>query len=205
MTTASAARPAYAPSAPTSPPATSPSAFTATAMPSDARPPCSTRESTSLPLRSVPSGCPGDRSGRPASSTLPPIGAGTSPAAGAMMQLPAISASVAAGTAMPRGRARKPSAARRAAAPTTPSRSAAAISNPRIKRRIGQIDEQIREHGRRREHEHDGLDHRRVARVHRLQEQLTEPRQREDLLDDDGAPDHIAGVHADERQEAEQR
>src|SRR5690606_29541090 len=162
-------------------------------MPSDARPPCSTRDSTSLPLRSVPSGWPGDSGGKLASSTSPPTGEGTSPAAGATRHAAAITASIAAGTTMPRGSARSPFAAR----PDTPTASlAAAMTDSRVEHRIEQVDDEVRDDGRDREHEHDGQDHGHVARVDRLQQQLTEPRQREDLLDDDGAADQVAGVHA---------
>src|SRR6185437_1997948 len=117
------------------------------------------RDHTSFPTWSVPSGWPGEKSGRLASRMLPPVGLPTGPTSGHTKQRKKITAIMAPGIQTPASVRQRPRAAGPAGigsnAPATLATSAAgvAISDPWIECRVEEVCEQVGhdDHSRERE------------------------------------------------------
>src|SRR5690606_38890360 len=143
----------------------------------EAWPPCTMRDSTSLPFKSVPRRCRAEN-GRLASSTLPPTGEGNPTAAGSPKQATKISSRIAAGIATSSGPVTWASTKRHGEGASAPAcnASAPAIPNPRVQQHIEQIDakrRQERDHGH---DQNDTLHHGCIADVDGLQQEAAEPR-----------------------------
>src|SRR5690625_4391695 len=185
-----------------------PMMLTVMATMSEACPPCSKRESTSLPLISVPSGWPGEPGGRELSSTLPPTGGGRGINKGRMKQ------------------AKNSAAIRPAGSPTTNLRrclshsvarpvvavseiaasgmtSVTAISNPRVQNRVHDVDNQVREHGYGGKDDDAHLHHGDVVGQRPIQQQHAHTRHRKDAFDDDGAAHQATDVEAHQGEQPE--
>src|SRR5690606_24951644 len=171
----------------------------------EARPPCSSRESTSLPLMSVPSGCPGLPGGSALLRTSPPTGLGSGSTTGPRKQVANSSSTKPPGTHSSRRRRMRAHRIPRsvsagsvsvAASAVAADASVTAITNPRVEHGVHDIDDEVREDRDGGEDEHARLDHRDVAGERALQHELSHARHGEDLLDDDGAADQRADVEA---------
>src|SRR5690349_8915409 len=69
----------------------------------------------------------------------------------------------------------------------------------RVEVRVADVDDEVDEHEDHCGHEHDALDHRQVLGADRLEHVAPDPRQREDLLDDERAAEQVRELDPDDR------
>src|SRR5215217_3235943 len=182
--------------------------FTAIAISREARPPCSSLESVSLPTWSVPNGWPSENIGRLASRMSPPTGAGSDRIVGPRKHATSIRTITADGIVSSSDWVRRPRRCGSAAAPASSSGavvSGAAMTHAGVEDRVEQVRDEVREHDDHGEDENDALDHRDVAVRDGLQELLADARQGKDLLDDHRGTDERPEIEPDDREQAEQR
>src|SRR5688572_32670536 len=149
------------------------------------------RESTSRPKRSVPSGwlALGGANICAAATAVGEYGATASARAPARM----ISPSIAQALTKSGLRAARPS----------PTRSA--TSEPRVERRVEQIDAEIEQHEDPAEQQDHALDDGIVALEDRVEQQPADTGQREDVLDHDNAADDVAELDAGHGDDGDER
>ena len=185
-------------------------AVTASATSSDARPPYSSRDHSSLPVASVPSRCPGENDGRLESRIEPPVGFGTDPISGHRKHRNRIAATRNAGSQMPPSARNRPN---RASPAAEGQRSGRLRRGSRLQFALPYLtlgparrtaDRRPGWPARRRgQDEHGALDDRDVARVDRRQQLVADARQPEDLLDDHGDAQQRSQVQCHRGDQAE--
>src|SRR5690606_7404892 len=153
---------------------------------------------------SVPSTCPGEKSGRFASSTLPPDGGGRDASVGSTKEANAMSASVPAGTIKRIHSGRLANADTRSAG-SSESTSSPRIANSRIDQHMKDVREKRCRHGSCGNDQHNRLHDGDVTCMGRLNQKVADTRQRKDLLDDDRSAEQRAEIEADEGYHADQR
>src|SRR5580692_12867594 len=192
-----------------------PMAVTATLTSNATWPPYTSWEKMSTPCTLVPSQCPGENGGSLLTMMSPLVGEGSVTTSGSRKQTASSAIRTPVGT---QSRSARPSRCARSLRPLTSegsgggtgvasvvSGNGAAIPDPWVEYRVGQVGQEVAEQGHERENQRDSLDEGRVVVGDAGQQVVADALHLEDRLDDGRRADQSAQVQPDDGDEVEGR
>src|SRR5277367_816631 len=176
-------------------------------------PPYTSWEKMSTPCTLVPSQCPGENGGSLLTMMFPLVGEGSVTTSGSRKQTASSRMRTPAGTQSRSARPSRCARSRRAlmregsgggtGVASVASGNGAAIPDPWVEYRVGQVGQEVAEQGHERENQRDALDEGRVVVGDAGQQVVADALHLEDRLDDGRRADQAAEVQPDDGDEVE--